>query len=139
MGNWASMDTENRLDLDRAVASLRADAPDASSLLRVLVEYLAGGLGPRLHVQRTGRLFKKGDEVRSVRIELGENEYESVVDGDILLCGIGHSSGGVPVRQDKVDVNTWLTRLLGSLEAEAARHDGVKTALESLLARGRAA
>lgn len=132
----AAHDPQN-LDLDLAAASLRADATDVRTLLKVLVDYLQGGLGSRLHVQRAGGLFRKGDEIRSLRAEVGDDDFEAVVDGDTLLCGIGHSSGGIRIRSEKVDMSTWLTRLLGALQAEAARSQRVREALENLLIRGR--
>ena len=131
------MSSDDSLDLELAAASLRADASDVRVLLKVLVDYLKDSLGSRLHVQRKGGLFRKGEEVRSVRIELGDDEFEAVVDGDVLLCGVGHSSGGIRIRNEKVDMATWLTRLFGSLQSEAARSQEVRQALESLLIRGR--
>jgi hypothetical protein len=123
-------------DLELAAASLRADTSDVRMLLKVLVDYLQDSLGPRLHVQRAGGLLRKGNEIRSMRIDLGDDQFEAVVNGDTLLCGVGHSSGGIRIRNEKVDMATWLTRLFRSLQAEAARSQQVRQALEGLLIRG---
>ncbi len=119
------MSTDDSFDLELAAASLRADASDVRILLKVLVDELTDALGPRLHVQRAGGRFRKGDEIRSVRIELGDDEFEAVADGKSLLCGVGHSSGGIRIRNEKVDMGTWLSRLLESLRSEATRSQGV--------------
>jgi len=129
-------DDASGLDLDLAVASLRADAADVKSLLKMLVDDLGAGLGARLHVQRTGGVFRKGGDVRSVRIEVGDEEFEAVVEGEALRCGIGHASGGIRIRTEKTDMDGWLARLLGALRAEAARSQNVREALENLLVRG---
>jgi hypothetical protein len=129
--------TDDSFDLELAAASLRADATDVRILLKVLVDRLTDALGPRLAVQRAGGRFRKGDEIRSLRIALGDDEYEAVVDHDALVCTVGHSSGGIRIRREKVDMSTWLTRLLGSLEAEASRSQTVREALEGLVIGGR--
>jgi hypothetical protein len=128
--------TDDSLDLELAAASLRADASDVRVLLKVLVDNLQDSLGSRLHVQRKGGLLRKGEEIRSLRIDIGDDEFEAVVDGDVLVCGVGHSSAGIRIRSEKVDMATWLTRLFGSLQSEAARSQGVRQALEGLLIRG---
>ncbi len=130
------MSSDDSFELDLAAASLRADASDVRVLLKVLVDYLQDSLGPRLHVQRKGGRFRKGEEIRSVRIDLGGDEFEAAVEGDVLVCGVGHSSGGIRIRNEKVDMATWLNRLFGSLQSEAARSKEVRQALESLLIRG---
>ena len=130
------MSTDDSFDLELAAASLRADASDVRILLKVLVDGLSDALGPNLHVQRGGGLFRKSDEIRSVRIEIGDDDYEAVADGKTLQCGVGHSSGGIRIRNEKVDMGTWLTRLLDSLRTEASRSQQVREALEGLVIRG---
>jgi hypothetical protein len=127
---------DDSFDLELAASSLRADASDVRILLKVLVDNLQDSLGPRLHVERKGGRFRKGEEIRSVRIDLGDDQFEATVDGDALACGVGHSSAGIRIRNEKVDMATWLNRLFASLQSEAARSQGVRQALEGLLIRG---
>ena len=95
-GRVPSVSTDDSFDLELAAASLRADASDVRILLKVLVDQLTDALGPRLHVQRAGGRFKKGDEIRSLRIDLGDDEFEAVADGNTLRCGVGPLVGGHP-------------------------------------------
>jgi len=59
-----------------------------------------------------------------------------VVDGTSLRCTIGHSSGGIRIRSEKVDVDVWLARLLAVLKAEAAHSQSVRKALEGIVIGG---
>ena len=55
-----------------------------------------------------------------MRITLGNDTLEAGVEGGSVRCTIGHSSGGIRIRSEQVDMDTWLTRLLATLQAEAA-------------------
>ena len=59
-----------------------------------------------------------------------------MVDGAVLRCTIGHSSGGIRIRSEKVDMDTWLNRLLTVLKAEAANSQAVRQALENIVIGG---
>ena len=123
-------------DLDLVAASLRADGADVRVLVKALVDQLSGALGPRLTVERAGGRFRRSDEIRSVRIALGDDQFDAEVDGDTLRCSIGHSSGGIRIRSEKTDVGTWLGRLLTVLKAEAAHSQAVRLALENMVIGG---
>ena len=123
-------------DLDLVAASLRADGADVRVLVKVLVDQLSGALGSRLTAERAGGRFRRSDEIRSVRIDLGDDQFDAEVDGDTLRCSIGHSSGGIRIRSEKTDVATWLGRLLAALKAEAAHSQAVRLALENMVIGG---
>lgn len=123
-------------DLDLAVASLASSATDLSILLRLLVEQLAGPLGGRLSVERRGGLLRRSNEIAAVQVTLDEDVLRAEVDGAVVRCTIGHSSGGIRIRSERVDMATWLKRLLGALQNEAARSETTRTALENLMIGG---
>ena len=127
---------DDSMDLELAAASLRADGTDVRILVKVLADQLADALGSRLEVQRSGGRFRKSDEIRSIRISIDDDQFEAEVDGDILRCTVGHSSGGIRIRSEKVSVDAWITRLLGVLKAEAAHSESVRRALESIVIGG---
>jgi len=124
------------MDLELAAASLRADGTDVRILVKVLADQLADALGSRLEVQRSGGRFRKSDEIRSIRISIDDDQFEAEVDGDTLRCTIGHSSGGIRIRSEKVSVDIWIARLLGVLKAEAAHSESVRRALETIVIGG---
>ena len=129
-------DLGDSFDLELAAAQLRADSSDVRILLTVLVEQLSEALGPRLSVQRAGGRFRRSDEIRALTITLGDDQFDAVVDGAVLRCSVGHSSGGIRIRSEKVDLETWLNRLLAVLKAEADHSQAVRQALENIVIGG---
>ncbi len=127
---------DDSMDLELAAASLRADGSDVRILVKALVDKLADALGPRLEVQRSGGRFRKSDEVRSIRITVDDDQFDAAVDGTALQCTIGHSSGGIRIRSEKVGVDDWLARLLAVLQTEAAHSTAVRQALENMVIGG---
>jgi hypothetical protein len=124
------------MDLELAAASLRADGTDVTILVKVLAEQLADALGSRLQVTRSGGRFRKPERIEALRISMDDDQFDAVVDGTSLRCTIGHSSGGIRIRSEKVDMDTWLGRLLAALKAEAAHSQAVRQALESIVIGG---
>ncbi|MHB1487529.1 MAG: hypothetical protein ACYCS7_06295 [Acidimicrobiales bacterium] len=120
-------------DLDVAAASLRSDAQDVNILLKLLVRQLSGALGDRLVVERKGGLFKKSDEVKSLRMTMGDETFEAHAEGTSLVCGIGKSSGGIRIRSEHVDADEWLRRTLAALQTEAAHNSVARQALENIV------
>jgi hypothetical protein len=128
--------SDGSFDLELAAASLRADGGDVRILVKVLADQLADALGSRLEVQRAGGLFRKSEDIRSLRIIMDGDQFDAEVDGSTLRCTIGHSSGGIRIRSEKVDVDAWLARLLAVLQAEAGHSQAVRQALESMVIGG---
>ena len=129
-------DTGGSFDVELAAAQLRADSSDVAILVKVLVDQLSDALGPRLKVERAGGRFRKSDEVKSVTITMEDDQFDAVVDGPILRCTVGHSSGGIRIRSEKVSVDDWLGRLLTVLKAEADHSQVVRQALENIVIGG---
>jgi hypothetical protein len=123
------------LDLSMAVAQLSTDETDLRILLKLLVSQLAGVLGDRVTVERAGR-FRKSDEIKSVRIALGDDTLEASVEGATVRCSIGHSSGGIRIRSEQVSMDVWLTRLLTTLQSEALHSERTRLALENIVIGG---
>src|ERR1700678_1465086 len=106
-------------DLSMAVSQLASNTTDLRIMLKLLVAQLSDALGNRITVERAGR-FRKSDEIKSVRVSLGDDTLEANVEGGTVRCSIGHSSGGIRIRSEQVDMAAWLTRLLTTLQSEAA-------------------
>jgi len=126
---------DGAFDLSTAVSQLASNNTDVRIMLKVLVSQLADVLGDRMVVERAGR-FRKSDEVRSVRVSLGDDTLEAVVEGATVRCTIGHSSGGIRIRSQQVSMDEWLTRLLSALQSEAANSERTRAALENLVIGG---
>jgi len=122
-------------DLSMAVSQLGSNSTDLRIMLKLLVSQLADVLGDRITVERAGR-FRKSDEIKAVRITLGEDTLEAVVEGASVRCSIGHSSGGIRIRSEVVSMESWLTRLLATLQSEAAHSEQTRLALENIVIGG---
>ena len=129
----ARMD-ESNLDLELLSSSLASDRRDVRILLKVLVENLQSALGGRLEVQRaSGRFLKRSDDIARLVVKLGDDQLDATVEGDQLGCSVGHSSGGIRIRSEKVSMEEWLRRLLDALGKEAATSQATRQALESMM------
>jgi len=122
-------------DLSMAVSQLASNSTDLRIMLKVLVAQLSDALGDRITVERAGR-FRKSDEIKSVRIMLGDDTLEAAVEGGTVRCTIGHSSGGIRIRSEQVGMDVWLTRLLTTLQTEAAHSEQTRVALENIVIGG---
>jgi hypothetical protein len=123
-------------DLSLAVSQLASNSTDMHIMLKLLVSQLSDALGNRLMVERAGGRFRKSDEIKSVRITLGDDTLEAAVDGPSVRCSIGHASGGIRIRSEQVGMDVWLTRLLSTLQAEAQTSEQTRQALENIVIGG---
>jgi hypothetical protein len=119
-------------DLSMAVSQLASNSTDLRIMLKLLVSQLSDVLGDRIAVQRAGR-FRKSDDIKSVRITLGNDTLEALVEGASVRCTIGHSSGGIRIRSEQVGMDVWLTQLLSTLQSEAAHSVQTRVALENIV------
>ena len=122
-------------DLSMAVSQLASNSTDLRIMLKLLVAQLSEVLGNRIAVDRAGR-FRKSEEIKSVRITLGDDTLDAVVEGGSVRCSIGHSSGGIRIRSEQVGMDAWLTRLLTTLQSEAAHSEQTRQALENIVIGG---
>jgi hypothetical protein len=128
--------TDAGYDLELAVSTLITEAHDVHALLRVVVADLSTSLGDRLQVERKGGLLHRSEEIKSVLVRLGDEEFEAQVRDGAVGCTVGHSSGGIRIRTERLDMGQWLHRLLVRLQAEAARSQEARLALEKLVIGG---
>ncbi|HVA52784.1 MAG TPA: hypothetical protein VNF05_04655 [Acidimicrobiales bacterium] len=118
-----------------AAAALRSNSADVHALLKALCSELSNTLGDRLRTQSGGRRHKS-DEISSVQIAMANDQFEAVINGGDLRCTVGHVSGGIRIRNETVDTDQWITRLLQALRAEAAHSDAARLALENIVIGG---
>jgi hypothetical protein len=105
-------------------------------MLKVLAGQLAEVLGPRLVVERAGGLLRKSGEVKALELTLGDDVLRAQVEGASVRCSVAHSSGGIRIRSESVDLDAWLKRLLAALQQEAAHSEGARRALERIVIGG---
>jgi len=123
-------------DLEVAVSTLASNSGDVGLMLKLLARELADALGPRLVVERPGGFLRRSEEVRAISVDIDNDVLRAEVSGGTVRCTVGHSSGGIRIRSEQVDMATWLKRLLGALQAEAARSETTRLALEHIMIGG---
>jgi hypothetical protein len=123
-------------DLELATASLLGDDQDVHTLLKVLARQLSEALGSRVRVQRAGGLLHKSDQVVSIEATIGDTDFHADLEGGRVTCTIGHASGGIRIRSERVEMDDWLRRLLSALQAEAAHSQTARQALENIVIGG---
>ena len=82
---------DEAFDLSMAVSQLASNNTDVRIMLKLLVSQLGEVLGDRMTVERAGR-FRKSDDIKSVRVSLGDDTLEAVVDGDAHVAAISAAS-----------------------------------------------
>jgi hypothetical protein len=122
--------------LEIAVSALSSNSTDVGLLMRLLVEQLGPALGSRMAVERSGGRFRRPSEIKALQVSLGDDLLRAEVDGAAVRATIGHSSGGIRIRSERVDVATWLRRLLSALSAEADQSEQTRKALENIVIGG---
>jgi len=127
---------DDAFDLDMAAATVQSNATDVRIMLKVLAGQLAEVLGPRLVVERAGGLLRKSGEVKALELTLGDDVLRAQVEGASVRCSVAHSSGGIRIRSESVDLDAWLKRLLAALQQEAAHSEGARRALERIVIGG---
>jgi hypothetical protein len=129
-------ETEDAFDLDMAAATVQSNATDVRIMLKVLAGQLSEVLGPRVVVERAGGLLRKSGDVKALEVALGDDVLRAQVEGPSVRCSVAHSSGGIRIRSESVDLDTWLKRLLAALQQEAAHSEGARQALENIVIGG---
>lgn len=128
--------SDQSFDLEMASTTILGENKDVRVLLKVLVSQLSGPLGDRMQVERQGGLIHKSDDVKSLRVQIGGDDFGAEMKGGAVECTVGHSSGGIRIRSERVEMDEWLRRLLGSLQAEADHSQAARHALENMVIGG---
>jgi hypothetical protein len=131
-------DAGDQMDMQMAAAALLANNKDVKMMLRVLGQTLQDTFGDRVSITRpTGGLFhKQSNEVKSITVHLGPDDYEASLDGPAVRCSVGRSSGGIRIRNEQLPVEQWLSRLLSALQQEAVNNQSAQAALQNVIIGG---
>jgi hypothetical protein len=122
------------VDIDLLAASLRADSSDLGAFVESLATKLADALPGRITVQRARRGLLGPKIVRKLALDAGGQRLELVrSDDDAIETRSARLSGGIVLKTEELDTDTWLAALGEALAAEAGRNERTRQALERLL------
>jgi hypothetical protein len=122
-------------DFDLSAAGLRADGTDLRISVEVLASKLEETLPGRAKVERGGGgLLGRGPKrVRTIKVELGGNDYRLTV-ADERVEGVRERQvGGISIKREQLAPDEWVAALTADLRTEAERSAQARTALERLL------
>ena len=128
--------SDSSFDLALASATLRANGSDVQALLSALVGALSDALVDRVQTTFAGGRFRKTHDIATVALAIGDEQFDATVEGSRLACRLAHVSGGIRIRSEVLEVDEWITRLVATLGAEAARSESARRALERLVIGG---
>ncbi len=124
---------ESALDLDLLAASLRADSSDLSAFVESLAAKLEEAVPGRVQVYRWRTRLFGPKPVRRIVVDLGERRLELKAVGGAVETSAARTSGGIVLKTETVDVESWVEALGQALAAEADRSEATRKALERLL------
>jgi hypothetical protein len=121
-----------------AASAVLADTSDVRLMLQSLGRSLQSTLPERVELaRRVGGLFRRpSEELSSVTVHLGQDDYVAELAGHGVRCTVGRTSGGVRIRTEELAVQDWLDRLLDALEALAEGNQNARMALQNMITGG---
>ena len=121
------------MDIDLIAASLRADSTDVSTFVEALAVKLEEALPGGVKVDRSrGKLFTP-KQVAKIMVDAGDQRLELKRAGAGIETSCSRVSGGIVIKNESVDIETWLRALGQALATEAQRSQTTRQALERLL------
>ncbi len=127
-------DESDSLELDLLAASLRADLGDIAAFVEGLAVKLEDSLPGVVQVERVKQGFRGPRLVKRIALNAGSGErLELRREGDRVQTLTARTSGGIVLKTEAVDIDTWLAALTTVVAAEAGRNAKTREALERLL------
>ena len=120
-------------DLELLTASLRADSGDLGTFVESLATKLEDVVPGRVKVERRRAGMFGPKEVRRIAIDARDRRLELQTDGGNIETSAARLSGGIVLKREVLDTESWLDALSQALAAEAQRSEQTRQALERLL------
>ncbi len=124
---------ESGLDIEMLTASLRADSGDLRSFVEALAVKLEAAVPGAVRVERRREGMFGPKLVRRLALDAGDQRLELTVSGGGVQTRSARLSGGIVLKSETVDTDTWLTVLGQALAVEARRSETTRQALDRLL------
>jgi hypothetical protein len=122
------------LSFDLDAAGLRVDGADISAYVEALAHKLELALPAQTDVQRRSkRLLSRDKVVESITVQLGEMTYQLRAHGHRVETSRGKAVRNVTIRNEPLDLDSWVRALAGDLSARASESAEARAALERLV------
>ena len=124
---------EGALDIDLLAASLRSDASDLNAFVESLATKLEEAVPDRVQVQRRRDGLFGRKQVRRIALDSGTTRLELLKGEGGVETRCSRTSGGIVLKNEQIDTETWLGALGRALADEAQRSERTRLALQRLL------
>jgi hypothetical protein len=122
------------LSFDLDAAGLRVDGADISAYVEALAHKLELALPAQTDVQRRSkRLLSREKVVESITVRLGDMTYELRAHGHRVEASRGKAVRNVTIKNEPLDLDSWVRALAGDLSARASESAEARAALERLV------
>lgn len=124
-------------DFDLLAASLRADMGDVGSFMETLATKLEDALPGAVRVERGRARLMGAKQVQKIMVDTGGERLElSRLHGNHVQAQRARVSGGIVLKTEPVELDSWIETLTRALAAEAEHSERTRLALERLLLAG---
>lgn len=119
---------------DLFAASLRAELGDVNVFLESLAAKLEEALPNNVRVERARAGMFGPKQVRRLMVDVGDEHLQLARDArQHLQAQRGRVSGGIVIKSEALEIDSWIEVLSRTLAAEAGRNEKTRQALERLL------
>jgi hypothetical protein len=120
-------------DLDLVAAALRADLSDIAAFVEGLATRLELTLPGIAQVKRTKAGFRGPKLVSEIVVQTGDDRLELHRNGSQITTTRCRVSGGIVIKNETLDVDTWLSALSAAVAAQAQHSERTRLALQQLV------
>lgn len=120
-------------DLDLVAAALRADLSDIAAFVEGLATRLELALPGLVEVKRSKSGFRGPKVVSEIAVQAGDDRLQLKREGAIVQPSRCRVSGGIVIKTEALDIDTWLSALSVAVADQAQRSERTRLALQQLV------
>jgi hypothetical protein len=120
-------------DLDLVAAALRADLSDIGAFVEGLATRLELALPGIAQVKRVKSGFRGPKLVSEIVVQAGDERLQLQRDGGLVQASRCRISGGIVIKTEALDIDTWLSALAVAVAEQAQRSERTRLALQQLV------
>ena len=120
-------------DLDLIASALRADLSDIAAFVEGLATRLELALPGMVQVKRARSGFRGPKLVSEIVVQTGDERLQLQRDGGVVQAARARVSGGIVIKTESLDIDTWLAALSAAVAEQAQRSERTRLALQQLV------
>ena len=120
-------------DLDLVAAALRADLTDISAFVEGLAIRLELALPGLVQIRRAKTGFRGPKVVSEIVVQAGDERLQLHRDGGMVQASRCRVSGGITIKTESLDIDTWLSALSIAVAEQAQRSERTRLALQQIV------